>query len=128
MVEAAEADVVSPAVAADDPDAAAQQVVSQRGQLSGSWRAQLGKRRFQRGYSFPLGQKICFAVLFCRQQPGDQGRAEFARQRLQLLAGGIGKLVAGEPHTKAKFGIVFKQRIAPGRAAPVFVLAIGGGR
>ena len=43
------------------------------------------------------------------------------------FAGKLGLLVDGEPEAQAEFGIVFEQRIRPGRAAAVGILGPGSG-
>ena len=50
-----------------------------------------------------------------------------AGQLRQQLAGIFALLVQRQAHAQAKFGVVFEERVGPGRAAPFAVDGPGGG-
>ena len=56
----------------------------------------------------------------------------FCRHRRPAAVDGLAQhlavVVHGQAHAQAVLGVVFEQRVAPGRAAAVFALAIGNGR
>ena len=87
--------------------------------------AELGQ---QGSNPFALLVDTGFSRLVGIEQSGHHIVADFQCQAAQLGAGGIGQLVGGEAHAKAKFGVVFKQRIVPGRPAPGSVGGVWRGR
>ena len=121
LVEAAEADVVGPAVAADDPDALADEVAGEGEQVSGVGaerrrrrRASASRRRLD---PLALEDDLGLGVLDGVEEPADEVRAELRGEALEQPAGVVGLGVEGEPHPEPELGVVLEQRVAPGRAA-----------
>ena len=119
MVEAAEADVVGPAVAADDPDALADEVAGQRQQV-----LRVGARgAVHRGQPFAepgdavaleadLDLRLLAAVQQLPHEVGSHGRRK-ARQQDACV---VGLGVERQAHAEAELGVVLEQRVVPGRA------------
>ena len=117
MVEAAEADVVGPAVAADDPHALAAQVVGQLAQracLQHGLFFQFGHRL---RHAFALFEDTRLAVFVGQQDRLDQRLSQHRRQALQQRDGVGVFLVHRGADAEAEFGVVFEQGVVPGRAA-----------
>ena len=136
MVDAAEADVVSPAVAAHDPHTALHEVVGQLLQFRcggfGHGCDALGLRPaaqllLQVGHPLPLFVDAGLIALISLQQPIQEGLGQVISQAPQQLLGPAAALVEGHAKAEAEFGVVFKQGIAPGGAAALGIGAPGGG-
>lgn len=124
MVEPAKADVVGPAIATDEPDRFFHQIVRIASQLLGcrilallqqlpqllDMGPLLGNR--QGGIAEHLAQRCRYGVAQARQQ----------------TAHPLPVLIDGETEPQSELGVVFKQRVGPGRPAPVGVGGVGGGR
>ena len=113
MVEPAEADVVGPAVAADDPDARS---TSSSASSSGPWRRRraAGQRVFSRATSDARaarrprrGRRRAAR----REVGADRSGSRRAAARLAPL------LLGREPDTEPELGVVLEQRVGPGRPA-----------
>ena len=122
VVEPAGADVVGPAVAADDPDAAPDEVVDDAPQVGdgGARRA----RRAAAGSSATRSRcasQLRLAQLRRRQDLVDQLGADLLAQLGEAPAGQLGVPVGGEPEAEPELGVVLEERVRPGRAAPVGV-------
>jgi len=127
VIEAAVTNVIRPAVAADDPNALADQGIGQFRQEAGAGvlaARQLAAQGFHAG---ALGTDAGVGGLIGIEQFGGQGFADFGRQFNNQFAGKFGLLVEGQAHAQAKLGVVFKQRVGPGRAAAFAVGGPGGG-
>ncbi len=127
VVEAAEADVVGPAVAADDPDAPPDQGVGhaqEQLRIGGPDRASFCLRMPTR----PRWASISASSTCSRlEDRPDQVVAERGRHPPEQLAGVGLVLIDGQPQAQAELGVVLEQRVAPGRALAVLVLGIRGG-
>ena len=122
LVDAAEPDVVRPAVAADDPDALANEVARQREQV-----ARVGCRRSPSIRTERVAQEVDraragatisgFGVLRRRRGPLARapspisGASRSTRRRAWSRLG-----VEGEAHPEPELGVVLEQRVAPRRA------------
>ena len=119
MVQAAVADIVSPAVAAHDPDALADQGIGDgcsrraRGSLMPARRC-LSRATRSRWAAMPAS--VVWSAL---EQAVDQVFAHLPGKSGQQLAGELILLVQGQAHAQAEFGIIFEQGVGPGRAAAV---------
>ena len=123
MVKPAEADIVSPAVAADNPNGFLNQVIGKVVKLFGF----LGRHHRQFGAQSLNIVALCvnFRIGALRVREDFLRRvAEFAFQIFQQSFGCRRLLVNREAHTEPKFRIVFKQRVRPGRPMPFFVFGI----
>src|SRR5579884_1459883 len=124
MIEAAVADIVGPAIAADNPDALAHQHVRDSEQVARMGRLPLiGKLRalqspLQDGDARALALDACFAGLIGVEQGIYQLLAYHLNQLLEQFAGVFFLLVQRQAHAETKFGVVFKERIRPRGAAP----------
>ena len=128
VVEAAVADVIGPAVAADDPDAAPDEVVDHRQKIAGGLAVQLEEARLQLGDADALGPDLRFLDLRRLEDGVGQiltdDRSQLAEQRLREFE----MLVGGEAETKAELGVVLEEGIRPRRAAALAILRPGGDR
>ena len=120
VVEAAEADVVGPAVAADDPDALADEGVGERragrcavGRVDRRRAASSARPRARAGRRSRPRRPASASSRAARQVVAELGRRGVA------AACGVDLLVDGEPHAEAELGVVLEQRVRPGRAAAV---------
>ena len=121
LVDAAEADVVGPAVTADDPDALADEIAGEREQMSGvgarcgpSTRASASRRRPTRSRWSTMSASVSWTA---PRSPSTRSGAELRGEALEEPAGVIGLGVEREPHPEPELGVVLEQRVAPGRAA-----------
>jgi hypothetical protein len=112
VIEAAVADVISPAVAADDPDTLFHQHVGDGQQLLGL------RTSSDFGSAFLSASRRAGAARKCRprlfalvSKGGDELIADRASESLQQFAGEFGLLVDGDADAQAEFGIVFEQGI-----------------
>ena len=124
VVEAAEADVVGPAVAADDPDALADEVVGERQQVPGvrcrAVAVDAGRARRAGGRPARAGRAISASVVLggvedaraTRSSPSAGARRSSEPARL------VGLGVEREAHPEPELGVVLEQRVVPRRAAP----------
>ena len=101
VVEPAIADVIGPAVATDDPDRAADQMVDDREQvLRRLVRRQLQQRGLQLGDTDALRADIRFLDLRRSEDRLDQPFAHLLRQRFEQCFGELQMLVGGEPEAE----------------------------
>ena len=128
MVEATIADVVGPAVAADDPDGFLDEIISERPQARGGGTRDGLELRFQGQHAVPLGGDAGLGGLIRRQQRGHRRKSDGQDEFLQQLARGAGAVLDREMQPQAEFGVVLKERVGPGRPATFLVGAIGRGR
>ncbi len=128
MVQSAKADVVSPAIAADDPHTLAHQRVGDRlqGASLGSFRS--GNLCPECKHPLPLRLNPGFLRLVGAQNGGHQFVADDRRQPPQQAFGIALLLIEGQAHAHTEFRIVFKQRVRPGGAASALILGIRRGR
>ena len=117
MVEATVADIVGPAIAADDPDGFLDEIVGQADQVLGSGITGFGEFFLQYSHAFALGVDAGFVGLVGVQHLGDEVAAQLLGKEPEQLAGIFVLFVNRQPHAEAKLGVVFEQRVRPGRAA-----------
>ena len=128
VVEPARADVVRPAVAADDPDAAPDQVVDHAEQVDDSRLVPAVEPPPQLDQPLALRAQLRLAQLRRTQDLVDQLAADHLAQLGQATAGQLGVPVGGEAEAETELGVVLEQGVRPGRAAPVGVGRPGRGR
>ncbi len=129
VVEPAVADVIGPAVAADEPDRAAHEVVDDREQVFGLRVVLQGKQAgLQEGDAFALRADLGFVDLRGGEDFGDEVFAQFRGKLFRQRLGHAEMLVGGEAEAEAEFGIVLEERVRPGGAAALGVLRPGGDR
>src|SRR3990172_940892 len=127
VVEATVADVVGPAVAADDPDALLHQVVGQGQEALGLGPAQGQERLLQRLDPRPLVCDPGLGGLIALDEPLHERGWEPGCEPLEHLARLLLVLVGREPHAQAKLGVVLEERVRPGGAAAVGIGAVRRG-
>ena len=133
MVEAAKADVIGPAVAADDPDALADQGVGQHGQVTGGSsgdavvpRGQPVQLFFEPGDTLALGEHALLLVLVrVQDRTGELGAHGSGRQEPSRAARRSFLGVEAHPDAEAELGVVLEQRVGPRRPTS---LGVGGPR
>ena len=119
------ADVVGPAVPADDPDAAPDQVIDHAAQVGDVpvVLVQGLEPPLQLGDPVALGAPAptrvsCGAPRIVVRQVGADRRRAAPSSR---ASGQLGVPVRGQPESEAELGVVLEQGVRPGRAAPVGV-------
>ncbi len=127
MVQAAVADVVGPAVAAHDPDAAWHERVSHRVELGGTDGLEFGQQRAQPRDTLSLRRDRCFVSAFGCEDLVDEVAGKLRGELLHEGLRQLPLLVDCQPETEAEFGVVLEERVRPCRAAPLAVRAIGRG-
>jgi len=130
VIQAAEADIVRPAVASQDPHALANQGFGHAGQQAGARRIDTGQLLAERFDASTLRPNLVFRVLLRRvgDQFADQIIADLGRQIAAQIHGQRLLLVERQPKTQPKFRVVLEQRIGPRRTVAVRVRRIGRGR
>ena len=135
MVQAAEADVVRPAVAADDPDRLAHQGVGDRDRAgppaapaaSPSVPASAARRCFSESTRAPLGEDRLLVRLLGVEDGRGEGFADRRRQRLEQRAGRPLLRLETQPDAQAELGVVLEERVGPRRSPALAVGGPGGG-
>ena len=129
VVHAARTDVVGPAVTADDPHRATQQVIGDTQQVAYQ-RGLLHRLQLvdELGDTTFLVHQVVLGELRGVEQVVDELGVELVGHGLQVTLGQPGLHVGGQPHAQTELGIVLEQRVRPGRSTSVGVLAPGGGR
>ena len=136
MVEAAVADVVGPAVAADDPDAPSHEHVGQAEQVA------VGRgASFERRQELPSSRAFSAATrsrCACDARPRSSARRSsrpstssspmVRRVAAEQLAAYSLLLVERQAEAEAELGVVLEERVRPGRAAALAVRRPGRGR
>ena len=128
VVETTGADVVGPAVAADQPDAAPQQVVGDAAQVVDLRPGQPLEAPGQLRHPLALGLQLRLADLRRRQDRLGEVRADGVAQLVEPAAGEAGVQVGGQPQAEPELGVVLEERVGPGRPAPAGVRRPGGRR
>ena len=121
VVEAAVADVVRPAVAADDPHALAHEVIGERLQLLGARVVHPLQRLIQRRDPAPLRIHLVLRDLRRLEDLGDARGAQLRLEGLQQLHRLLGVLVERQPVAEAELRVVFEQGVRPCRPAALLV-------
>src|SRR4029450_8289843 len=118
-------DVIGPAVAADDPDAATNEVVDDGQKIPCGLAIDRGESFFQERNARTLHAEFGLVYLGCLQNRSGQfpsdGRRKLAPKRGRKLK----VFVCREAKTEAELGIIFEQRVGPRGPAPVAVLSPG---
>jgi hypothetical protein len=127
VIEPAGPDVVRPAVAADDPHAAPDQMVHHAEQVSGDGRIEAAEAVFELGHALALGRQLRFPQLRCRQYRVDEPTADRVTQFGESSPGQPDMCVAGQAQAEPKLRVVLEQGVRPGRAPPVGVGGPGCG-
>ncbi len=130
VVEPAEAYIIGPAVPADDPDAVPHQRIGEGEQVADSCgdrrvvvRHVLAKTRLELGDAPALLLNAGFARLVGVEQSAYEILAERPGEPREQRARVLGLLVDRDAHAQAEFGVVLKERVRPGGAAPLRVCA-----
>jgi len=127
VVQTPVADIVRPAVAADDPNTAADEIVGHGKQHFGVTAGVAGQFLFKGGDALPLVVNARLVSLLGLNQPGNEVVAQFRRQFAQQLAGKLPLLVNRNPEAKPELGIILEQGIVPGWTAAFLVFRVGSG-
>ncbi len=121
MIEPAEPDVVGPAVAADDPDALADERVGDGEQVPCLAVLARLESSLQLGDALALVGEMRLLVL---RRVEDRARELLADRPGQTLEHGAGErhlVVQREPHPEPELRVVLEQRVRPGGSAAVRV-------
>ena len=117
VVEPAIADVVGPAVAADDPDAAPDQVVDHRQQIAcGLARRCAASLSFSARDAGALRADLGLADLRRREDRSARSSPTSGASCAQQRARQLQVLVGRQAKAQAELGVVLEQRVRPGRA------------
>ena len=116
VVEPTGADVVGPAVAADDPHAAPDQVIHDAAQVRGGRAVKTAEPPLQLGHPVVLRAQLRLAQLWRAEDVVGKLRADHVPQLGEAVMGQLIVLVGGQPEAKAEFGVVLEQGVGPGRA------------
>ena len=108
MVEAAIADVVSPAVAAEDPHVLAHQIIGELGEAGGVLALDLGNFRAQGLHALALFNDAGLVAHVGLEEFGHQLVANLRGQLGGQPGGLAGVLVQRQPHAHAELGIVLE--------------------
>ena len=130
VVQAAESDVIAPAVTAEDPLALLDEAVTEFEELLADIAAALLHQRDELVGNF-LGLEGVLAVVDPLLEEGlDFVAAAVALEAfLHNALHAVAHLAGGGGHTEAELSVVLKQRVGPGGTeAAAVVLAVGGGR
>ena len=125
MIESAKADVVGPAIAADNPDALVHQRVGKGDQSSRVIRVECIEPLLQLTHSLALVENVRLILLlrvkisFASCSPTDGASA------CEKLCGELSLFVERDAEAETEFGVVFEERVAPGRPATLGVLRPG---
>ena len=125
VVEAAVADVVSPAVAADDPDALFHQHVGEGEKLLCFAECYAAVKRFLQKLATRSRCREMSASSFCWAVSSAVGEffANLPAEPLHQFARKLRLLVDGDAEAQTELGVVFKQRVRPCRTAALGILA-----
>src|SRR5262249_23199094 len=124
VVQAAVTDVISPAVTTDDPNAATDKVIGDGEEHFSFATGVGGKFLFKRNDSGTLLKNAGFIRLVRCGQAGDKVVAEFRGEAFEQFTRKLTLFVNGRAETESEFRVILKERIAPGRAAALFVFGV----
>src|SRR5208282_3019646 len=111
MIEAAVADVIGPAVSANDPNTLLDQQVSDGKQLlrvRGTYAVQFF---FQQIHALALFVDVCFVLLRRSEKCRGEFFANRSRDALDQFLSELGLLIDGKPEAQTELGVVFEERI-----------------
>ena len=132
VVESAVADVVSPAVAAKDPDGLLDEVVCEGVELLGFLLVAFSKALFEFSDSgallFDLSLVGLRSVLDSFKKRLALGAAFAGEELVDQFEGEAFELVDAQAHAETELSVVFEEGVGPGRAAAVGALTVRGGR
>ncbi len=127
MIQTPVADVVSPAIAAHDPDVAADENISHRFEVAGLGRNDLLQALAQLCHVLPLSGVVGLILLFRVEQRIGQLSTDFVAHSVHQLAGVLLLLVQRQAEAVTELSVVLKETVGPGRSPPVGVLRPRGG-
>ncbi|OQC55920.1 MAG: hypothetical protein BWX54_01654 [Verrucomicrobia bacterium ADurb.Bin018] len=127
MVQTAIANVVSPTIAADNPDGTLDEEVGHRKQIKGLGLGVAGEFLLQLCHAGALRRDTSFVLLISLQDAIGQFCAEVILEGGHQLFGVELLLVAGEAEAQAEFGVVLEEAVGPDRPAAIAVLGPRGG-
>src|ERR1700757_3134923 len=127
MVQTSGADVVGPAISADQPNTLAHQRVGHSEKRPGFRGVHGCEFALEFGDALPLRLDAGLLGLIGFQKPGDKRLAQLAGELREELFRVQSMLVDCQPHTQAKFSIVFKERVRPGWPAALPIYGIWRG-
>ncbi|MBV6467451.1 MAG: hypothetical protein PGMFKBFP_02812 [Anaerolineales bacterium] len=119
VVQPAVADVVGPAVAADDPDGTLDEAVGYGEEFAGAGVFAGGEFFPQRRDALALFGDARLGGLVRRQQAVHQRLSDLGGEGRQKFTRVFVLLVEREAHPQPELGVVFEERVRPGRAASV---------
>ena len=119
MIEAAKANIVSPAIAANQPDRLLDQRIGIGQQLL---------RAFHITQCTAQGRYLIAAQLWrgIGTQVGKQIGGQRVRKLLHQAHNALAMLVNAQAEAKPELSVIFKQRVGPRRPAPVGIGGVGG--
>ena len=121
MVQSTGADVVRPAVAADDPHAAPEQIVIDATQVGDSrWVAVL-EPPLQLAQAHTLRPQLGLPKLGRLEDLVHQLAPDHIAQLRQTPASQVGVAIGSQPQAESELGVVLEQRVRPRRAMPIGV-------
>ena len=127
MIQPAVADIIRPAVAADDPDALFHQHIRQPEKLFGCRIFGIFKFLFQFSHACALCLNAGFFGLVSIEEFIHQLAANSFRLAFDQFAGEFALLVHGQAHAQTELGVIFEQRVGPGRSAAISIEGLGRG-
>ena len=125
VIEAAVADIVSPSVTADDPDAAPDQMIDDRQQIERERFLDPQQPGLQLRDPDPLRADVGLLDLWCLGDRLGELRPDLVREAGQQRQRQRKMLVGREPEAKPELGVVLEQRIRPCRPAAFGILCPG---
>ena len=128
VIEAAEADVICPSVAADEPHAFTHQRIGQRHQIARIVGFEASDNPLHLGDALTLCHDAGLGGLVGLEDFRDDAPAELRLKSPRQFARVVQPLVDREPHAEAELRVVFEQRIRPRRSAPVAIRSVWRGR
>src|SRR5581483_2535587 len=127
VVEAAVADVVCPAIAADDPDALLDERIGEIAEVAGFGSIDAGEFLFEGLDALALLEDALFGFLIGVDEGLGELLSDEEAETPDELAGVFVLLIDGEAHAEAEFRVVLEERVRPGGSAAVLVGAVRSG-
>ena len=109
MIESAVTDIISPTVAADDPDTLLDKIISQGEQVAGTRVIDLFSLTFRSSTSFRCWAIPASVVWSVAEDGIDKFFADLGFQSPAAVRGHLQVFIQGQAHAQTKFRIVFKQ-------------------
>ena len=121
VIESAVTDVISPAVAAHDPERTFEEGVGDVEEALAVFAVTAGEFGLEGRDVGADAVEVGIRLLFAVHEAIDEVFTEFVGVFLQEGFGEVHLLVEGEAHTETEFGVVFEEAVGPGRTVAVFV-------